>query len=670
MSGQSHRWARAIWRLVGGVSLRTKVVGIALAMIILLGLSTSALVHELVTQTLRWELEQRGLSIAHDLANRATDPILTNNLYVLHELMHGVVPANQDVRYAFVLDPRGRLLADSFDSGFPTDLLAANVLPPGESHHVEILQTEEGLIQDIAVPVFEGRAGIARIGMSLNRLTATTQSITRRILLTTVAVSLLGIAISLGLTWLLLRPIMELGDAANRVAGGDLAHRLTPWASDEIGQLQATFNVMVETLDRSRREMEAANEQLWRRNRELSVLYGVSHALSGPLGQEEALERALDRVTALMGAPGGWICILDNDMSCRICTRGPGAPRYRADRACCGECKACRRAIETGEVVIIRPLPEGCPAGATAGDARSASGHVAVPLLVNERVVGLLNLVCAHGSCFDVPDMALLSAVGRQLGLAFENARLWEELRRKEAMRGHLLRKTIAAQEDERRRIARELHDETGQAMTSLLVALKVMEGARTLEQARALAAELRGLVSETLESVRDLAFELRPAALDDLGLVPALRRYVSAQAARFGFRADFVAAGFEDMRLPREIESTLYRIVQEALTNIARHAKATRASVLLERRPDAIVLLIEDDGMGFDPARVMGESATRESLGLYGMEERASLVGGRFMIESSPGAGTTISVEIPLEALWVQPQGTNDLEQPPLSES
>jgi signal transduction histidine kinase len=148
---------------------------------------------------------------------------------------------------------------------------------------------------------------------------------------------------------------------------------------------------------------------------------------------------------------------------------------------------------------------------------------------------------------------------------------------------------------------------------------------------------------------------------LDDLGLVPALARYVQSCPTRFGLQVDFVTARMDEQRLPQEAETTLYRITQEALTNVARHASANHVSVLLERRRGAAVLVVEDDGQRFDVAQVMASPQKRERLGLYGIEERASLAGGQVTVESRPDAGTTITVEIPLEEAWLTTERANE---------
>ncbi|MFQ5812096.1 MAG: ATP-binding protein [Anaerolineae bacterium] len=224
-----------------------------------------------------------------------------------------------------------------------------------------------------------------------------------------------------------------------------------------------------------------------------------------------------------------------------------------------------------------------------------------------------------------------------------------EELHDKEVLRGRLLEKIITAQEDERKRIARELHDETGQTLTSLMVGLRALEGATCLEEVRDTADQLRTVAAQTLDSLHSLALELRPSVLDDLGLVAALKRYVKDYAAGFGLDADFEAVGLEEKRLTPQVETTLYRIVQEALTNVARHAEASHVSVLLERRRDSVIGIVEDDGRGFEVEGVF-TSGQPTRLGLHGMQERASLVGGKLTLESTPGIGTTVFIEIPLD--------------------
>ncbi|GAC1328636.1 MAG: hypothetical protein NVSMB2_27910 [Chloroflexota bacterium] len=208
----------------------------------------------------------------------------------------------------------------------------------------------------------------------------------------------------------------------------------------------------------------------------------------------------------------------------------------------------------------------------------------------------------------------------------------------------------LAAQEDERKRIARELHDETAQSLTTLLIRLKILERARSVPEMQGQLGELRALTGETLEAVRKLAVELRPATLDDLGLVAALEGYTEAYSSRHDVRVGFEADGFDqaDGRLPSQVELVLYRVVQEALTNAAKHAAARKLSVQLRRSNHDVVARVQDNGYGFDVSEMM--RSRERGLGLFGMQERLALVQGELIIDSTPGSGTRITARVPLE--------------------
>jgi signal transduction histidine kinase len=202
------------------------------------------------------------------------------------------------------------------------------------------------------------------------------------------------------------------------------------------------------------------------------------------------------------------------------------------------------------------------------------------------------------------------------------------------------LERAVQGQELERRRLARELHDETGQALTSILLGLRNLESADRDEMTEAVGT-LRELVVATLQDVRRLAVELRPTALDDFGLAAALERLTEGFAEQTGAAVEFESQ-LGDERLPEEIETALYRIVQEALTNVIKHAHAERVRIALRKSDGLVTARIEDDGRGFT------ESKGGEGLGLIGIRERVELVSGRLEIESSAGGGTTIVVEVP----------------------
>ena len=257
-----------------------------------------------------------------------------------------------------------------------------------------------------------------------------------------------------------------------------------------------------------------------------------------------------------------------------------------------------------------------------------------VPLVARGRSIGVIGAHDKEGEDprFSDDDVRLAETFATRAAVAVDlSARV----------AGDALRRVVEAQELERRRLARELHDQTGQELTSVLLGLKAVEEAKSgAERAEALAA-VREQVVETLHDVRRLAVELRPKALDDFGLVPALERLRDTFAEQTGMRVDLESRIRE--RLPTDVETALYRIVQEALTNVVKHAQATAVSIVLAPKDRAVTALIEDDGRGFTP------DGSGEGLGLLGMGERLALFGGRLKIESSHGAGTTIVAEVPL---------------------
>ncbi len=635
------------WLLRPGV--RVKIMGIVLGLVLLLGLGITWQVRASMTATLTTQLDQRGVSIARDLAARSTDLILINNTYALYGLLQDTLLNNADLRYAFVLDSNGRVLVHSFDHGFPRGLAEENTVGSTDRAHTVVLMSDEGPIHDIAVPIFDGRAGIARVGLTEHSVHAAVDGLTRQLLLITLAVSLLGVGAAYLLTLILTRPILTLVDATQAVAHGDLSRKTPPWSDDEIGKLSTAFNRMTD-------ELAQAQGAMLRRHRELAALNAVANAVNAPAPLTETLERSLRALLDSLNLPAGWIFLLDRERapvadsatSARVqltCWIGLspeiGAREVETGLQGC----PCTSALRDKRAVVVTPLPERCPLR----DAHTIASHVTVPILSHARVLGVLGVASEDAQAFSMDEVKLLEAAGQQLGVAVENARLWDDLREKERVRGQLLEKVIVAQEEERKRIARELHDDTGQAITSLMVGLRATSDACDPD-VRTRFEPLREIAAQTLESVKRLARELRPPLLDDLGLPAALERYISNYRVNFGLNADLQMTGFRDgARLPAEAELALYRIIQESLTNVAKHARAKNVSVVVERKPQAVVAIVEDDGCGFD-ARTVFELQDEMKLGLHGMRERAELLGGRLRIESTPNAGSSVFVEIPIQ--------------------
>ena len=465
------RFVTRFWEIAGGVNVRTKIMGIVLGGTILLSSGLTVQVHHSLARIMDQELQARGVSIGRDLAARATDLILVNDLYALNQLLLETQKNNSDVRYAFVLESNGAVLAHTFGTGFPVGLIDLNTVDPESYQSTTSMQTPDGLVWDVAVPILGGDAGVARVGLSTQSMQRVLLDLTSQVLLTTGVVLGLSLMAAAFLTFILTRPILELVGAARALGQGDFSPRVRRWANDEIGDLAEAFNQM---------------------------------------------------------------------------------------------------AAELGHADEVR--------------------------------------------------------------------------RERELLRRQLLDRVIAAQEEERRRIARELHDSTSQSLTSLMVGLQTLESICDDPQLHSHSRELRRVASDVLEEVHSLAVQLRPAVLDDLGLSAALERLAIEWQQRHAVPAD-VAVHLDNQRLPDAIETTLYRSIQEALTNVARHAGASSVSVLVERRPNDIVAVVEDDGRGFD----LEQAFSLSHLGLLGIRERAESLGGSLTIESSLGRGTSLFIRLPL---------------------
>jgi signal transduction histidine kinase len=639
---------RNVIRRITGVSMRTKILGMVAGVVLLLGLAVTLQVRARLEADLGASLEERGIAIARDLAARSADLILTENTFALHQLLRDTIENNPDVRYVFMLDTNGNVLVQSFGQSVPRDLLSLNPVDSQSAYRVQVLDSEEGLIDDVAMPILSGRVGVARVGLSQRRLADSVTAATWGLIGVTVIALVLGLAVALLLTHILTRPVTELVNVARSVGQGDLSVKARRHTDDEIGELASAFNTMTGDLVRSRAE-------LLRRMSELGALNTTAVAISGGQSLNHTLQAALDKVLEVMSLRAGWIFLVadDSEPALHLAVQSGLSRAFASEESEreLGDC-VCARVLRNGQPLMVNDIRRECPR--LSADVIAAEGlicHASVPLIAHERVVGVMNAASAQAREFSAEEIALLDSVGRQIGVAVENARLWEEVKRKEMLRGQLLSQVITAQEAERKRIARELHDDAGQLLTTLLV------GLRTLEQTAALpdsvqrsVADLRELAKNIFDEVHRLAVELRPTALDQLGLVKALESCLRDFGGRVGLKTDFEVSGLNGLRLPGDVEITIYRVTQEALSNVAKHAAASHVGMMLEKRNGSVIAVIEDDGRGFEvESAVSSIDGQRPHLGLFGMQERVELIGGRLTIESTRDAGTTVFVEIPL---------------------
>lgn len=241
---------KRIWELAGGVSIRTKIFGIVLGSTLLLSLGFALQMRSEMLNLLEDESREQGVSVARDLAARATDLILINDLYSLHRLISETKTNHHDVQYAFILDPQGEVLAHTFGDGFPLSLIELNAVGLNVYQNTKVIQTEGGIVWDVAVPIFDGEAGVARVGISDLSVRTTLANLTNQLALTILVVLTISLLAATLLTWILTRPILGLVEATRTVAKGDFTPQVPRWADDEIGDLADAFNQMTKELAR------------------------------------------------------------------------------------------------------------------------------------------------------------------------------------------------------------------------------------------------------------------------------------------------------------------------------------------------------------------------------------------------------------------------------------
>lgn len=383
-------------------------------------------------------------------------------------------------------------------------------------------------------------------------------------------------------------------------------------------------------------------------DRRLDIFRRIAEVLNRSFTLREALDGALHRIVDLMDVEAGWIFLLDPESGqLRLAADAnlPAALAVADKRRMAGECR-CITMLREGQLDKPINLIQCLRLEQALPEHPELHHHASVPLVAQDQTVGILNLLLPAGRELSAEELNMLESVGHEVAITVQRARLFEQVRDQEHIRRQLLQRLLVAQEDERRRIAQDLHDHAGQMMTALIIQLSQL-ASKAQEDGAAMAAPLRRLhemAQQGLDELRKLVYELRPSILDDLGLGPAVRWYADASVRAAGLQAD-IHIGELRQRLPAEVETVAFRIVQEAATNALRHARASKLEIRVDVRGDTLLVMVRDDGVGFDPE---GER-DRRTLGLHGMRERAQLIGGTLQVLSVPGVGTTILARLPL---------------------
>lgn len=608
-------------------SVKTKVLGMVVGLVILMALTSTIILREILVVKLSEDLDRRAISIASDLSSRSRDFTILKDIYSLHNLLLDTTENNPDIEYIFLVDQNLEMIIDTFGQNFKVseELLNANLLigkkREGETQQLELLKSEVGVIHDVVSPILGGDAGFIRVGLNEKHIYKTLDEVTFIIIIATVFIGIIGLIIAFFLTKYMYRDLTHLMNISKQVGTGNLECNVEIDAKDEIGLLAREFNTMIKRLKTKKEENNHYFKVLQMRNSELELLHQLAVGSADPKNFEKHLENAAERLIDELDMNS---CTIEIEFSSEKL-----AASKRNQR-----CKNCCSVNES----------EGC-----------RLNHFTMPIEANQKSIGYIK------SCYEnQPDQTTLkfmTSFARQLSVIAENVQLWKEIKYKEQLRLKLLDRVITAQEEERKRIARELHDETSQSITSIIVGLTLLHEHQISEEMKQKIAEIKEVTQQTLDEIHYISWSLRPSVLDDLGLLPAIKKYCIEYMKKYDIDIDIQVIGLKRLRLSSLLEVTIYRVIQEALTNAARHAAADNISIILKYSKGVVSVIIEDDGKGFDVNLILDADLTKEHLGLKGMQERIESIGGELVIESNKGIGTTIYVQ----DIWI---GEEDISE------
>ncbi len=393
---------------------------------------------------------------------------------------------------------------------------------------------------------------------------------------------------------------------------------------------------MIETQEREKRLRQKAVARL-------QAINAVCGIVTGSLELEQIFSGALDKVLEVMGLDAGLIFFLDKQTQELILTAYRGISKESAagiDRLKLGE-GFCGQVAQSGELMVVKDSSRDPRLTRLAVRKEGLRGQIIVPLKSKGGVQGALAVATRDSRQFLPEELELITVIGNQIGVAIENARLYENMR-------FYARQITRAQEDERKRIARELHDETAQALIHLSRRLDNLatSSAQLSESTAERLDEFQELIDGILRGIRRFSRDLRPSVLDDLGLLPALEGLM-ADMKEDGIGTELKVCG-DKRRLSPEVELGLFRIVQEALSNVRRHSHASQVVTVVDFGEGRAKITVDDDGQGFKPPARTGDLVVTGKLGLAGMHERAQLLGGTLTVRSELGKGTTVAVDVP----------------------
>jgi signal transduction histidine kinase len=392
-----------------------------------------------------------------------------------------------------------------------------------------------------------------------------------------------------------------------------------------------------------------------RQQPEVLALSRISAALSGLWDLDAILGVGLDSALDIMNGTIGEILLIDEKSRSlsHLAHRGLSKEFVETVRLSLGE-GITGSVAQSGKAILLEDI---------SSDPRVAhreliiteglKAFISVPLRARDKVLGVLNVASHIPRKFTTNDVHLLYAIGDQLGIAIEHAMLYERLRKARERLRKLARQNLVAEEEERRRIARELHDETSQSLSGIalqlqaLIEMSALSGQPDIEFVAGLK-KVQALTVQVHNEVSRLISNLHPALLDTLGLIPAVRQHAESRLQPLEMNVSVETRGTE-MRFPSDVEAALFRFIQSAVGNVAQHSRAKNVAVILEYKPDEFSMSVADDGQGFDVSEITDVEESGRGRGLFSMRERIGFLGGTSGMESEVGKGTTVWAKMPI---------------------
>ncbi len=488
-----------------------------------------------------------------------------------------------------------------------------------------------------------------RVGIPVAEAFAESNRVLQRNLLALGAVSVFALlAAWFGGNAVVVREVQHLVRTTRRLAAGDFGARTgLSQHGGELGQLTRSLDQMAMALEMRESERRETEQALRQHSARTEALARAAGRLNTQLDLPSVLATVCSETASALNVPAAGVGLYDPQADVVRCAASCGLPvELQAQMGSLS--RATIESLAAGGVFQIADTSAAPDLPQAALYAQAGIRSLASATMLHEgELVGCL---AVYGARLGHEELGMLRGLADQAALAISNARLYEALQREQRACEGLLAKVISAQEEERKRIARELHDETSQSLNALILSLDRAEAALRANRGRAEqhVSAGKGIAEGVLGNVHRLVSDLRPSLLDDLGLVPAISWYGEERLKPLGVSLSVQCHGAET-RLPAAVETALFRIAQEAMTNIARHANASEVRVTLDISGERVRLAVEDNGRGFDVASVAAVKRSGRGLGLRGMQERAAILGGECHIQSSAAEGTRITVEAPL---------------------